>query len=65
MGEIIKGAAIGLGVVAAVGAGIHFYQKHKEEERAKADYNYIVRRQINAMVMGLKKDMENLNGANA
>lgn len=29
MGEIIKGAAIGLGIVVAAGAGIHFYQKHK------------------------------------
>lgn len=61
MGEIIKGAAIGLGVVAAVGAGIHFYQKHREEKQAKAAYDWT----LNAMVMGLKKDMENLKEANA
>lgn len=51
MGEIIKGAAIGLGVVAAVGAGIHFYQKHKEEKEAKAAYDWT----LNAMVMGLRR----------
>lgn len=54
MGEIIKGAAIGIGIVVAAGAGIHFYQKHKEEERAKADYICWVRRQINAMAMEMK-----------
>ena len=61
MGEIIKGAAIGIGIVVAAGAGIHFYQKHKEEEKAKADYNCMVRRQINAMVM----EMKHLKEANA
>lgn len=60
MGEIIKGAAIGLGIVVAAGAGIHFYQKHKEEKEAKAAYDLTVK----AVVMGLKKDMENLKEAN-